>query len=147
MRRSRRAVILAAVFVAAVIACTDGGETYNFVTDCTEDFANDAGCEGGNLPYTCASGSLPSDTDPTLVCQGGSGVANGDITFCCISSTDVQEEAGPACTQDSDAGGCATGMTTFECPSSTTPQTSDPTLNCGQPTILSNGDVSYCCSN
>jgi hypothetical protein len=146
MRRSRRAVILAAVLVAAVIACTDGSETYNFVTDCTEDFANDAGCEGGDLPYTCASGSLPTDTDPTLICQGGTGVANGDITFCCLSSTTVPQEAGSACTQDADAG-CAVGMTGYQCSSSVSPQTSDTTLSCGPATILSSGFVSYCCSN
>jgi hypothetical protein len=198
MQRSRRAVILAAGFVAAVIACTDGSETYDFVTDCIEDFSNDAGCEAGGLPYTCSSGSLPTDSDPTLICQGGSGVSNGDITFCCASSTaapsscntdqtvpcqsdevgytcagadspsntdpalicDAQPQSGAnayccftqsdatstSCTLESDAGCTSGGPIAYVCPSGTTPDTIDPTLNCGSPTVLSGGFASYCCS-
>ena len=198
-QRLRFAVSLAVVAIAliAFVAC-EGAETYSVVADCTKDDASSTSCTRG-LSYTCMSGSIPSDSDPKLICESAVSTTDGETTFCCLSSTSAPStcsadetlacatgEVGYACSGSDtplqidpslecvrvptaasagyccvseggtlavscaqgavDAGGCPGGTTVFLCPSSTTPQASEPTLNCGPPAILSNGYVSYCCS-
>ncbi len=134
-RKIRRYVISGVAVVAAFVACTDGGENYSLVQDCIEDYANDAGCEGG-FPYTCMSGSLPSDSDPTLVCQGGSPGANGSITFCCGSSS-----ASSSGCNTTDQFACPESAIAYACTGANSPSAGDPTLACE----AYGSDNDYCC--
>jgi hypothetical protein len=129
-------VILAAVLVAAFVACTSGGETYTLVTDCLQEVVNDAGCESGS-PYVCENAALPSDTDPTLVCENGFPSANGSTTFCCTSSS-----ASSSCSYSS-AITCGAGQNGYTCTGTDSPSSFDSTLVCeAQP---QSGANVYCC--
>jgi hypothetical protein len=122
--------------VIAFIACTND-ETYTFVTDCTEDVSNDAGCESGT-PFTCSGASLPIDTDPTLACGSASSGANDTKTFCCISSS----AASSTCAVDSTVS-CDVGAIGYSCTGSDSPFKSDPSLECTS-SLTANGS-DYCC--
>ncbi len=135
-RKTIRHSIGAIALVVAFIACTNGGETYTLVTDCLQEDVADAGCDEGGVAYTCNNAALPSDSDPTLICENGSPGANGSTVFCCTS----QSTTGSGCTSN---GTCAGGEISYLCTGAGSPSQSDSTLICEADPA--SGANAYCC--
>lgn len=133
----RKAVLVigAISLVAAFVACTSGGETYTLVTDCTpQEDPSDGGCESGT-PYACNNAALPSDEDPTLICENGSPGPSGSTIFCCTS-----QGSSSGCSAN---GTCAGGEISYECSGAGSPSQQDSTLVCNPDPAT--GANAYCC--
>ena len=97
-------------------------------------------CPGTAGALQCENANPPSQSDPSLICEP----YGGTNSYCCYTDAGA---SGVACaTTDSD-GGCTGSAIFYTCPPSSTPQATEPLLKCGPPTVLDNGDVSYCCTN
>lgn len=147
--------ILSTVLVVAVFLACDDAEKYEIVTDCTEDakvatacipVGADAGEDAGAsirgfASYTCAGSAIPTDSNPTLVCNSAHPGQNDETIFCCAASG----VALSTCSADSTVA-CGSGETGYYCSGSDTPSQADPTLECSS-SVNATGGFTYCCAH
>lgn len=127
--------------VAALIAgCT--------VTTNSDDTANHCGldstvsCPSPSLGYSCTGVARPTDTDASLNCGGGEAVGS-ETTYCCSATTVAQN----TCSTDPSITSCGAAATPYTCSGNVTPNSLDPSQNCGSGVPGPNGTFSYCCSS
>jgi hypothetical protein len=119
----------------------------NFTTQCSY---NPVGiCDPGTYGYQCLGANRPEALNPAISCNQGVREDNL-INFCCSGT-----ERAANCTQ-SDAIGCAAGITGWICPTGTQPTAQDMGANksradlfyllCPVPTVAANPKYeTYCC--
>jgi hypothetical protein len=94
------------------------------------------------LGISCAAGSPPPDS-ATLICSYPVTNPDGTDGYCCA------DWVGGTCTPDGTITGCSPDTWGVSCPNgSASPDASDPTLTCSNPTTdPSTGDDLYCCTD
>jgi hypothetical protein len=100
------------------------------------------GCTGGSYGFSCTSTDTPTDADSSLDCSVATAGPNGASLYCCISFSSTS-----SCAPDSTVVGCTGDSYGFSCTSTDTPEESQPTLNCSDPTTGPNNELLYCCQN
>lgn len=128
----------------------DGKADYcctNFITQCSYNPV--AICDPGTYGYQCLGANRPEAVNPAISCNQG--VREDNLINYCCSGT----ERAANCTQ-SDAIGCAAGITGWICPTGTQPTAQDMGANksradlfyllCPVPTVAANPKYeTYCC--
>jgi hypothetical protein len=130
----------------AGVSDNNGNTNFCCITTTTSSCTADdtvAGCGGGSYGFSCTSTDAPSDGDPTLTCSDSTSGPNGSSLYCCIGFTPGTS----SCMPDETVAGCSGGSFGFSCTSTDTPDQTDSTLTCSDPTAGPDGEMLYCCTN
>jgi hypothetical protein len=129
----------------AGVSDNNGNSLYCCITTTTSSCAPDstvAGCSGGSYGFSCTSTDAPSDGNPALTCSDSTAGPDGASLYCCVAFT-----PGTSCMPDSSVVGCSGSSFGFSCTSTDTPDQTQTSLTCSDPTSGPNGEMLYCCTN
>jgi hypothetical protein len=131
-----------AVFGLAGVGCTatatagPAGPAPPASSGCAPD--SSVACTGGGGGFSCAEGDVPSDSDPSLACSVGV-VTSGEALYCCVAFTSS------SCRPDETVQGCTGYSYGFSCTGNDSPDQTDSSLVCSQPS-QGNDALLYCCT-
>ncbi len=118
-----------------VFCCTDGTTTTD---SCAQDPSINCSASPGAAGYSCTGQAIPSDTDSTIVCSGGTTMPDGSVGYCCASAG-----SGTFGCQPDSTLACSGGATGQTCTGGATPDTTSE--SCSIPTTNPDGSDGYCC--
>ena len=130
----------------AGVSDNNGNSLYCCITTATSSCAPDstvAGCSGGSFGFSCSSTDTPTDGNPALTCSDATTGPDGASLYCCVGFTPGTS----SCMPDSTVAGCSGGSFGFSCTSTDTPDQTQTSLTCSDPTTGPDGEMLYCCSN
>jgi hypothetical protein len=111
-------------------------------TSCAPD-ATVAGCGGGSYGFSCTSTDTPTDANAALNCSAPLTEDNGVSLYCCVGFAPGTS----SCMPDSSVVGCSGSSFGFSCTSTDTPDQTQTSLTCSDPTSGPDNEMLYCCSN
>jgi len=117
------------------------------------------GCAFGSFGFSCVGQAVPTQTDPSLVCDQGQAANSGATIYCCgLAGAPVGAPGGTPggnpppsmggglCGEDPSVTGCAVGATAYSCTEDALPSQTVASLVCsdGVPGSVA-GTTSFCC--
>jgi hypothetical protein len=130
----------------AGVSDNNGNTDYCCVTTTTSSCAPDetvAGCSDGSYGFSCTSTDTPTDGNSSLTCSDSTAGPDGASLYCCVGFTPGTS----SCMPDSSVVGCMGSSFGFSCTSTDTPDQTQASLTCSDPTPGPNDEMLYCCTN
>ena len=121
---------------ATLYCCVD---TTSVAAGCTAD-SSVVGCTGASIGFSCTGTAQPGQGDSSLVCSGGTPSGSATL-FCCASYA----PSSGTCAEDATVQGCVGPSIGFSCSGSDTPESVNPSLNCGGG-VPGGAGMAYCCT-
>lgn len=115
-------------------------ETTTVTTGCTAD-SSIVGCTGASIGFSCAGSAEPGQGDSSLVCSAGTPGGSATL-YCCASYT----PSVGTCAEDTTVQGCTDSSIGFSCTGTDSPETVNPSLNCGTG-VPGGAGTAYCCAS
>ena len=94
-------------------------------------------CTDGSTGYSCDGVDTPAELDSTLTCGAGVTGVDGELDYCCASTSS-------GCIADSTVSGCSSDASGYSCTGSEAPSDTDSSLSCSAGTI-DGAETLYCC--